>query len=139
MKKIIWIVIILLVIFGIYKFTKQSPVEEAAPIVVTLNMQENSGEKGEAKLMEVDGQVKVAIALTGAPADLPQPSHLHKGSCANLGEPIFTLSPVLDGASETTLLITKEALVDNLPLALNVHKSTTNLNNYVACGDLIIK
>ena len=111
----------------------------AEPLVVALASQSGSGESGRATLEEVDGQIKVTINLTGDPKDVAQPAHLHKGSCAALGEAVYTLIPVENGLSETVLTISRLALEDNLPLALNVHQSADAIDTYVACGDVAVE
>ena len=102
----------------------------------TLNAQNSSGESGTATLKQDDGKVKVVLALSGAPADTPQPAHIHLGSCSSLGAIAYSLTNVVNGASETTLDVTLAALRLKLPLAINVHKSESESGTYVACGDL---
>ncbi|MBI2097995.1 MAG: hypothetical protein HYT46_03655 [Candidatus Vogelbacteria bacterium] len=138
MKKLIWLIIIVVAVFVLYRVFRQEsiPPAGAAPLSVRLAAQNSSGESGQATLTEADGQVMVAITLSGMPPDRPQPVHLHKGSCEVLGEPIYTLSSVVNGVSETTLPVSLAAITGELPLALNVHKSAVEMNVYVACGEV---
>jgi len=138
MKKLIWLIIVAVLTFVLYRSFREAPQSPAVatPIVVRLAAENSSGESGQATLTEIDGQVKVAIELSGIPQDLPQPVHLHKGACEVLGEPIYTLSSVVNGVSETTLPVSLAAITDELPLALNVHKSAAEMNVYVACGEV---
>ncbi len=138
MKKLIWLIIAAALVFGLYRAFRQTPHPPAgaAAIAVRLTAENNSGASGQATLTEADGQVKVVIELAGVPQDLPQPVHLHKGTCEALGEPIYTLSSVVNGASETTLPVSLAAITDELPLALNVHKSAAAMNVYLACGEV---
>jgi hypothetical protein len=105
------------------------------PVTVKLEPQGGSGESGTATLTKVgDKQTKVSISVSGGPA-AAQPTHIHKGTCANLDpKPAFPLSPVTGGKSETTV----NASLDDLEkgYAINGHKSAQDLKTYVFCGDI---
>ena len=45
----------------------------------------------------------------------------------------------MNGTSVTTIAATLAQLKKELPLAINVHKSKTEITNYTACGPLEIK
>lgn len=105
-------------------------------VMVELAEINSSSESGTAKISEVDGKVMVAIDLTGAPVTTPQPAHLHVGTCPGVGDVRYPLTNVVNGKSETTIDLTFDALMAELPLALNVHKSTPLIKTYVSCGDL---
>lgn len=139
MKKLIWLIIVAVLIFLFYRAFRgpSVPPPGESPLTVSLSAESNSGESGQATLSEVDGQVEVKIELAGAAQEsLPQPAHLHKGTCAALGEPIYTLSSVLNGVSETILPVSLAVITGELPLALNVHKGAAEMNVYVACGEV---
>lgn len=138
MKKLIWLIIIAALVFMVYRARRGEPTPPPGltTVAVRLAAENSSGESGQATLTEADGQVKVTIEMSGVPQDLSQPAHLHKGTCAALGEPIYTLSSVLNGASETTLPLSLAAITGELPLALNVHKSAAEMDVYVACGEV---
>ncbi len=139
MKKIIWLVAIVLAVFLIYKSFNKQPVDpEPVSMKVVLSAVNNSGEAGEATITEVDGQIKVVVNLTGALAEIPQPAHLHKGTCVAPGEAIYNLSSVVNGESETIIPISKQVIIDRSPLSINVHESVEKKTNYVACGDIVI-
>jgi hypothetical protein len=98
--------------------------------------QNGSGETGTVTLT-ADGSDKttVTVALTGAPADA-QPAHIHPGSCAKLDPaPKYPLTNVVAGKSTTTVDASLASLTSG-SFAVNVHKSTADLKDYVACGDL---
>ncbi len=105
---------------------------------VSLVSQNNSGESGTAALVALEGgKTKVTLNLTGAPADIAQPAHIHNGSCANLGSVLYPLTPPVNGQSETILDVAlTEGILNKLPLAVNVHKSESEINIYYACGDI---
>jgi CHRD domain len=110
--------------------------EAAVGIEVTLNEQNESGQSGTATLTAGDdGTLHVSIALSGGSAD-PQPAHIHEGTCADLNpEPAFPLESVVDGQSESDVEVSPEDLALT-PYAINVHKSETEADVYVACGDI---
>lgn len=109
-------------------------------ITVQLKEQNSSGESGTATLTQVDGtaSVKIQIVRSGpAPlVDTPQPAHIHRGNCGELGNVTYPLSALVNGKSETTLAVTLDTLLTQLPLAVNVHKSVSEANIYVACGNI---
>ena len=105
-------------------------------IVVAMSAQNDSGMTGEATLTAMDGSTLVELDLAGAPEGIVQPAHIHTGSCANIGGVVYPLTFPMNGVSETTLNVSLDALLAQLPLALNVHKSPEEANIYVACGDL---
>lgn len=106
------------------------------PITVNLSSQNSSGISGKAMVTEVDGRAQVKIELTGALLGLPQPAHVHVGSCATIGGVKYPLSNVLSGKSTTVLSVSMADLKAGLPLAVNVHKSVAESGTYVACGDV---
>lgn len=110
----------------------------ADALTVTLNEQNQSGETGTATLKETNGKVTVTLTMKGAPSGA-QPSHIHVGSCKNLGAVKYPLNPVVNGKSETTVNVTLAQLKTSLPFAINVHKSADEAQVYVACGDLLFK
>lgn len=105
------------------------------PVVVNLSTQNNSGITGKATLTQVDGRAQVKLELTGS-AILPQPAHVHVGSCATLGAVKYPLNNVVTGNSTTVLSVSLDQLKAELPLAINVHKSAVESGVYVACGDV---
>jgi len=109
----------------------------AATSTLTINIHEQngSGESGTATLTQEGADVKVVIALKGAPATA-QPAHIHDGTCADLKGVAYPLSNVVNGSSTTTV---KGVTIDKLlggKYAINVHESAANLGKYVACGEI---
>lgn len=103
---------------------------------VTLKPVNSSNEAGTATLTEENGQVKVTIKLTGYTKDVAQPAHIHMGACPGVGTVKYPLTSITNGASVTTLSVTLDQLKKELPLAINVHKSATEISVYTACGPL---
>jgi Cu/Zn superoxide dismutase len=107
-------------------------------LTVTLNAQNGSGESGTATLTQSGSDVKVVIALKGAPATA-QPAHIHDGTCANLKGVVYPLTSVVGGSSTT---VVKGTTIDKLlggTYAINVHESAADLGKYVACGNIVAK
>lgn len=115
-----------------------SPTPEAmmAPMSVTLDAQNNSGESGTATLKEENGQTTVTLALIGFTKDVAQPAHIHVGSCPGVGAVKYPLTDVVNGQSVTTISATLSDLKQQLPLAVNVHKSKAAISTYTSCGQL---
>jgi hypothetical protein len=105
---------------------------------IQLKALNGSGESGTAVLKDTAAHgVSVAIKVTGAPTGVPQPAHIHKGTCAKLDpKPEFPLSNVVNGMSNTVVPNTSVAKLMATPNAINIHKSAKELKTYVACGDI---
>ncbi|TSC82587.1 MAG: hypothetical protein G01um101420_254 [Parcubacteria group bacterium Gr01-1014_20] len=137
------VVVVLVVVFfamGGYSTsdnTDGDSMESKSEVSVTLSTQNASGISGTATISDVDGKAKVVLSLTGAPAEISEPAHIHIGSCAEIGAVKYPLISVLGGVSETILEVSTETLLGSLPLAINVHKSAEEVSVYVACGDLL--
>lgn len=113
----------------------------AGQITVQLKEQNGSGESGTATLTQVDGTaaVKIEVVRSGsAPlVDTPQLAHIHRGSCSELGNISYPLSALVNGKSETTLAVSLDTLLTQLPLAINIHRSISEANIYDACGNIV--
>jgi hypothetical protein len=77
----------------------------------------------------------VTLELSNPP-DVPQPVHIHEGTCAELNpQPAFPLENLEEGTSETTVDISVEDLQSG-EYAINAHASEEDVEAYVACGDV---
>lgn len=104
--------------------------------VFALAAQNGSGEIGTVTLTSVGDKTRVDVAIANTPADVAQPAHIHPGSCAKLDpKPKYPLANVVDGVSTTTVDVPLATLLAG-GLAVNVHKSTTDIPTYVSCADL---
>lgn len=128
------------------QYNYPSPSQPASPsgamsneITLILKPVNASNEAGTAILKEENGQTKVTINLTGFAKDIEQPAHIHMGVCPGVGGVKYPLSLIVNGTSVTTLPVTLAQLKKELPLAINVHKSKTEISTYTACGPLNIK
>ncbi len=141
MSKNLYIAIGIIIVVLVLVFTfRSSPVpENSQPLAfpLTLEEQNGSGQNGTATLSAVSDSVAVTIQLDGAASDAAQPAHIHEGTCATPGAVKYPLADVTDGQSQTTLGASWNELTDlaaQTPLIINVHKSTSETNVYVACG-----
>lgn len=152
MSRNLWIIVavaIVIIIGGFLLSTRQTPPTTPTPTpiqatstpaileeTIILDEQNKSGVSGSAVLREENGKVNVTLSLTGSPKTTPQPAHIHVGACPDVGDVKYPLTNVVDGQSQTVLDVTLDQLNTEQPLAINVHKSTTQATVYVACGDL---
>lgn len=117
--------------------------QAAVPQKVTYNLaaQNNSGETGTITITPTaDGKGSIVLVETKGQGALPQPVHVHHGPCALLvATPTYPLKTLEAGKSETTLAAVPVTELTNGQYAINVHKSTTEGNVYVACVDLAKK
>lgn len=109
---------------------------EGKMVSVVLGEQNRSKQSGSATITNVNGKTKVVVNVSGAPKDTPQPTHIHLSSCNTIGAVKYPLANVINGKSETTLDVSVEKILEELPLSLNVHKSAAEASVYVACGDI---
>ena len=103
--------------------------------VYELNAQNGSGQHGTVAFKPRGNKTVVEIHLIGAGPG-PEPAHIHMGSCEHLNPaPKYPLTSLVNGISETTVDQPSSVLLAG-GMAVNVHKSPSDLKDYVACGDL---
>jgi Cu/Zn superoxide dismutase len=112
----------------------------AADKSITIKMvaENGSGEDGTATLTQIADGVRVVVELKNAPADTPQPTHIHIGTCAKIkAAPEYPLANTVNGKGAAT--VAGVSLDDLLKgsYAVNVHKSGTDLGTYVSCGNIV--
>jgi hypothetical protein len=103
---------------------------------IALTAQNGSGQDGAAVLTEIDeSTTRVEITLSNPGPD-SQPAHIHRGSCARLEpQPEYPLESVMDGSSTSQVNVPVDDLLGK-GFAINVHKSDTEIETYVSCGDV---
>lgn len=121
------------------QYSSPTPEATSKKVTVVLKSVNDSGEVGTAIFSEENGVTKITVSLTGYAKDIEQPAHMHIGECPGVGTVRYPLTPVINGTSETLLDVTLESLKKELPLAINVHKSSTEASTYTACGPLAIE
>jgi Cu/Zn superoxide dismutase len=105
-------------------------------LTLKLSAQNGSGENGTATLTQTTGAVNVVISIPKGPAG-PQPAHIHDGTCDGILGVAYGLTSLANGNSTTVI---KGITIDQLlagKYAINVHKSTDNMGNYVACANIV--
>ncbi len=107
-----------------------------AAIEIMLAAEGNSGLAGKAELYDLGIATKVEIKLNETTAGLARPAHIHEGNVPNLGAVKYSLDPVVNGKSETTLNIKITDLLAQRPLGINVHKSAAEIAVSVSSGNL---
>ena len=92
-------------------------------VTVPMHAQNGSGETGTATLTQSGANIVVTVSVKNG-TSIPQPAHVHTGTCANLNPaPKYPLTDVVDGKSTTTLKNMKLASLETGGYAINVHKS----------------
>lgn len=117
--------------------TTATPTMAAVPTKkeIVLAEENKSGQKGTAMLEEINGKVRVTVSMSGAKLGT-QPAHIHIGVCPGVGTVKYPLTNVVNGKSTTMLDVTMSELLNQGPLALNLHKSAKEVGVYTACGVL---
>lgn len=132
-KYLPWVLVAVVALLAGYYFFMMPPAGNTA--TVTLAALNNSGVSGTATLREESGNTVVTLSMAGGNPAVPMPAHIHEGSCPGVGTVAHALNSVSNGTSTTTLTgVTIASLKAQMPLAINVHESTENVGNYVACG-----
>jgi len=96
---------------------------------------------GEAGLQSAVAASGARISIKGAAAGAEHPWHVHTGSCGSGGGIVGSASayPVLkvgDGGEASAVATLGIALDENSKYHVNVHRSPTEMNVIVACGEL---
>lgn len=116
--------------------TKEALSEVPIHMTVMLDPLNGSKEDGVAQLVSEGGKTRVFLTINNPPRNIPQPAHIHVGSCPGVGEIKYPLSDVVEGHSETLINASLNDLKQQLPLAVNVHKSSSEAKTYVSCAQL---
>jgi hypothetical protein len=109
--------------------------DSAQPASLELQLREQNGsaQSGTATLASVDGdRTRIAVELSNPPQS-PQPSHVHPGSCDDLGPPVAALSDVVGGEAETVVELSLDELRTG-EFVVHAHKSAKEYDTSVACA-----
>lgn len=107
-------------------------------VVVVLLEQNNSATTGTARLIDQNKEkTKVVIELSGKPKGV-HPAHIHLGACPTPGAVKYPLNNVVNGRSESMIDKPLDMLLEELPLAVNLHKSAAEAQVYIACGNVTV-
>ncbi len=110
------------------------------PTQFKITAQNGSGENGTATILQGSpgtDEIIVMVRISGAPADVAQPMHIHRGTCARIDpKPTYPLTALMDGRSESKVKGITLADLEKGDYAINIHKSGKEIPIYVACGNL---
>jgi len=121
---------------GILVLSAAPALADTTTLTVPISALNGSGETGSAVLTQTADGVQVVVTIKGAPADA-QPMHIHAGTCAKINAaPEWPLTSVTDGKSTSVVKGVTIAQMLKVPYAINIHKSASDLADYVACGNI---
>jgi hypothetical protein len=105
-------------------------------IEIELKEQNASGITGLAVLAPRGEMTNVVVDMIQSFDIDPQPTHIHKGTCADLDpKPAYALPNLEDGIGGGDVPVSLEELREG-GYAINVHKSVAEPDMYVACGEI---
>jgi hypothetical protein len=103
---------------------------------ITLETLNDSGVTGTVTLTELDSaRTRVVVSVDPA-GHSDMPAHIHPGSCEDLvPQPRYALANVVDGESTTEVPAALSELLAG-DVAVNLHRSNTEMDVYTACAVL---
>jgi hypothetical protein len=90
---------------------------------------------GTATVGDFGGAPFIALVIDAGASGVPQPAHVHTGTCEDPGGIVYPLANVIDGVSITVLSTTIDSLLNSDYIA-NVHLSAEEPGTYVSCAAL---
>ena len=103
---------------------------------VTLAAQNSSAQPGTAIVEDLGGvRTRVYVRVNKGSAGLPQAVQVRTGTCASLGDVIYSLRPAVDGESDTTANVPVASLLTG-KFVLNIQKSQSATDMSAACGPI---
>lgn len=109
----------------------------ADTLTIQMKALNGSGEDGTAVLTQLPDGVQVVVTLKNAPADTPQPTHIHIGTCGAINKaPEYPLVNTVDGKGTSVVKGIKLSDLTSGKYAVNVHKSGDEIATYVSCGNI---
>jgi hypothetical protein len=104
-------------------------------LTLTLAEQAGSGQSGTATLAaEGDERTRVVVELSNPPGPA-QPSHVHSGTCDDIGAIVAPLESVEGGNAESVVPMSLEELQRG-DLIVHAHKSEAESKVSVACAEI---
>jgi hypothetical protein len=105
-------------------------------IILDLVEQNASGQTGTVTLTSQGDRTQIVVESISPFGRDPQPTHVHKGTCAHLNpQPAYALPSLVDGIGGDTIDIPLSDLLDG-EYAVNIHRSESQLDEYTACADI---
>jgi hypothetical protein len=106
----------------------------ASPLRLDLAAQNGSGQSGTAELTADGDKTRIVVELANAP-DFPQPSHVHRGTCDEIGDVLAPLENVVDGRAESVIDLSLAELRRG-GLIVHAHKSEAEYDTSIACAEI---
>ena len=124
----------LIVLVGALAFSACQP--QGTTKTIALETLNESGVSGSVTLVELDS-TRTRIVVSVDPAGHPDmPAHIHPGTCDDLvPQPRYALANVVDGESATEVPAGMSELLAG-DVAVNIHRSNTEMDVYTACAVL---
>jgi hypothetical protein len=106
----------------------------ARALTLDLAAQNDSGQSGTARLT-ADGQKTRVVVELASPPDVAQPSHIHMGTCDEIGDVVAPLENVVDGRAESVVDMSLAELRRG-GLIVHAHMSEAEYDTSVACAEI---
>jgi hypothetical protein len=103
-------------------------------LTLDLAAQNSSGQSGTARLTAEGEKTRIVVELANAP-DVAQPSHVHEGTCDDIGDVVAPLENVVDGRAEGVVDMSLAELRRG-GLIVHAHKSEAEYDTSVACAEI---
>jgi hypothetical protein len=103
-------------------------------LTLDLAAQNSSGQSGTARLTAEGEKTRIVVELANAP-DVAQPSHVHEGTCDDIGDVVAPLENVVDGRAEGVVDMSLAELRRGR-LIVHAHKSEAEYDTSVACAEI---
>ena len=124
----------LLVLVGCGGGGNGDDVARGSPLTLDLAAQGGSDQSGTAQLSADGEKTRIVVELANAP-DIPQPSHVHQGTCDEIGDVVAPLENVVDGRAESVVDMSLAELRRG-GLIVHAHKSEAEYDTSVACAEI---
>lgn len=109
----------------------------ARTLTLDLAAQNGSGQSGTAQLTADREKTRIVVEVANPP-EVAQPSHVHKGTCDEIGDVVAPLENVVDGRAESVVDMSLAELRRG-GLIVHAHKSEAEYDTSVACAEITPK
>jgi hypothetical protein len=106
----------------------------ARALTLDVAAQNGSGQSGTARLTDDGEKTRIVVELAN-PLEVAQPSHIHEGTCDELGDVVAPLENVVDGRAESVVDMSLAELRRG-GLIVHAHKSEAEYETSVACAEI---
>lgn len=123
-----------LVLVGCSGGGEDDDVSGARALTLDLAAQNGSAQSGTARLTADGEKTRVVVELANPPA-VAQPSHVHEGTCEEIGDVVAPLENVINGRAVSVVGMSLAELQRG-GLIVHAHKSETEYDISVACAEI---